>query len=342
MTQLNARIQRLRERQTDRDSKQFFVDAAAGTFTGRAQQDALAYIIRSSSRVPPTYTAKTYEEADRVRNQILAGLNATLFPVEFDHQGSVTNDTHVRFYSDVDLLQLTRRFTFVERAPSPPSPYSGDPVDHLLQQRAATVHVLRAAFPAASVDDSGSKCIAISGGSLARKIDVVPAAWFDTVAWESTRDKTWRGVNVLDSAKRTTTRNMPFHHNALIAERDAATNGRFRGLVRLAKSLKYDADNALDISSYDLTGLCYALPIHHYNATSTTYHPACLQALALFARDLIQNPSQRTGLTVPNGTRELFGSDGITVPALHAWCEEAFALLNDLGSQHTLQAPRYV
>ena len=61
------------------------------------------------------YTTKTYEEGDRVEAQLGKSLNAqTLAVVEFEYQGSVTNNTHIKAHSDVDLLALHAHFHTIQ------------------------------------------------------------------------------------------------------------------------------------------------------------------------------------------------------------------------------------
>jgi len=330
VTALQNRIRRLQERQTDRDNQRVILKSTARSFTGRTQDDALAYISQASAPVPQTYTQNTYSEAERVRNQLEQGLQREGLGVEFEYQGSVTSDTHIRFYSDIDLLTLTTKFTFVKPPLQPTSPYQGNATQDLYDLRLKSVGVLRNAFPAATVDDSGPMCIAISGGSLRRKIEVVPASWLNTAEWNQSGQKMWRGLHVLDAKRFITIANMPFLHNARIDERDVTTRGRFRGLVRLAKSIKYDAEPQVEASSYDLTGLCYALPTSQYASSNGIDDPASLLELVKFANVLIQDPSRRQALRVPNGTRALFGPDGMDVSDLAHWCREAVDLLNDV------------
>jgi hypothetical protein len=161
-------LERLQQRRTDRE--------ASGTIggdglakLGKALPDtpskAYRYVVGSMEPLEPKYTEIAYREAGRITNQLAERLGHQGFAVEFEHQGSVTNGTHIKVYSDIDVLVCTKTFWFVQPPVVPTRPYQGNPIDHLLEMRAACDTALRGAFPEATVDSSGSKSIRISGGS---------------------------------------------------------------------------------------------------------------------------------------------------------------------------------
>ena len=51
-------------------------------------------------------------------------------------------------------------------------------------------------------------------------------------------------------------RNKPFMHNYNINDKDVKTGG-LRKVIRLLKTLKYDAEKDVKISSYDIASLAY-------------------------------------------------------------------------------------
>jgi hypothetical protein len=108
-------------------------------------------------------------------------------PVIFDHQGSVTNDTHIKLHSDIDLRVITDKYVDLQPPLTPTVPYPGKPLTDLLAIRTTAIDSLGRAFPAAEVDDTKSRCVSISGGSLSRKVDVVACHWLHTQDYERTR-----------------------------------------------------------------------------------------------------------------------------------------------------------
>ena len=94
-----------------------------------AQSDSVKYVIGAMQPIDPEYTKNTYKQAERVRSQLENRLTDTC---EFKYQGSVTNDTHIKAKSDIDLLVIIYKFFTLENPQVPKSPYKGDPLKDLL------------------------------------------------------------------------------------------------------------------------------------------------------------------------------------------------------------------
>jgi hypothetical protein len=160
-------LERLQQRRTDREASGN-VGGDGLVRLGKALPDtpskAYRYVVGSMEPLDSKYTEIAYREAGRITNQLSDRLGHQGFAVEFEHQGSVTNGTHIKVYSDIDVLVFTKAFWFVQPPLVPIRPYDGNPIEHLLEMRAACDTALRSAFPEATVDSDGSKSIRISGG----------------------------------------------------------------------------------------------------------------------------------------------------------------------------------
>jgi hypothetical protein len=267
-------------------------------------KQAYDYLIETMEAVPDDDTARSWEESKRVEKQLDRALANAGFDVEFANQGSVTNNTHIRVHSDIDLLVCTKVFYFLEPPLKPTTPWPGNPIDHVCRLRDACVVALAAAYPAANVNDSGAKALSISGGSLRRKVDVVPGSWLHGPDYFLSGDPEHRGVKILDSKTLKWIHNYPFHHNRHIDARDLETGGNLRRLIRLFKSLRADAEIATKLSSYDIAGFCFNIPPEMLGkafSPSQLIEPAARLALAVS-----QDPELRSSLRVPNGTRRVF------------------------------------
>jgi hypothetical protein len=75
--------------------------------------------------IDPAYTAKTYSEAERVKNQIQKNLQNGV-AVSFEHQGSVPLNTHIKIHSDLDILAILTNFFSLESPQVPAYPYKAD------------------------------------------------------------------------------------------------------------------------------------------------------------------------------------------------------------------------
>lgn len=191
--------------------------------------------------------------------------------------------------------------------------------------RADAVAVLKSKFPEVEIDSSPGKAITLKGGSLARKIDVVVGNWWDTELWKEHKSKVVRGIRIVDTKGPSLIKNKPFLHNYRINERDKKTGG-LRKVIRLLKTLKYDADSPLAMSSYDIASLAWNMEDGALSVAPNQY-----LELAKNARDEIRrfivDENARSALLVPNGTRKVFGSGAATVASLEELHREAVDLI---------------
>lgn len=298
-------ISGLRKRRTDEETGRVrLVKEALSKSLPDSPAKAHAYITETMEAVPKEYTDLTFEECTRVERQLERALKDAGYAAEFANQGSTTNNTHIKVHSDIDLLVCTKVFHF--RAPplKVETRWEGDPVEHVRGIRDVCLSTLAGAYPAARVDGSGAKALSISGGSLRRKVDVVPGSWVWTSGFVTSSHPEDRGVKILDLSGPRWIENYPFHHNRCLAARDKLAGGNLRKIIRFLKSVKCDAEVADQLSSYDISGLCYNLP------DSVLYSVTDELRMALgacqFALQVAKDEGLRGRLKVPNGTREVF------------------------------------
>ena len=294
------------------------------------QSDSVKYVLGAMQPIDPEYTKATYAEGDRVWNQLEKNLKISC---KLKYQGSVTNDTHIRAKSDIDLLTVIDKFITLERPQEPSSPYQGDPVQDLRDLRKEEIQILDGAFPEVKVDASGSKSISLEGGSLKRKIDVVPCNWFNTNKYAETGNDVYRAVQVLDADTGERIKNTPFLHNALIDQRDRSVNGGLRKAARLMKSLKYDTES-IDLSSYDIVSIAYNIDQELLNLTSGL-ELTLLQSCCDYCERLLQDGYMRDQIYVPDGHRKVFENGHATRLGLEQMTRELVALRNDVLNENS-------
>lgn len=270
------------------------------------ESDICKYILGAMQEVDEIYTKNTFEEAERIQNQLDKIKNKDL-NFEYRYQGSVSNNTHIKAHSDIDILVITDRFVTLENPQVPSNPYKGNPEKDLLELRVACEEHLTKAFYAAEVDCSGAKSICLKGGSLRRKIDVVPSNWFNTNDYKETKNEVFRGIYVLDKYKMNRIKNTPFYHNYLIDKKDSKCCGNFRKLVRLMKNLKADSENNIDFSSYDITGLVYNMDDSKFLVGSN--HLKLVKQLKFFIDEVYRNREFRENLYVTDKSRKIFDNN---------------------------------
>ncbi len=271
------------------------------------------YAIGAMEAVDADYTRISLEIAERVGRQLLSALSGD-YSIDFRLQGSVPLDVHIRGVSDVDLLNLDDSFlTYATAGPRSQrggytNPTTRTSIGVLSSLRAASASALRKAFPAAEVDASGSKAIKISGGSLARPVDVVPSHWHDNVQYQASGNEVDRTVTILDSKANRTIDNLPFVHIARVRQRCDSTHGGLRKGIRLAKNVKADAireGTKINLPSFDIAAIMYHAD-QNALAACQFYELAVLAETQRHFDHLATNHAHAKTLLVPDGSRRIF------------------------------------
>lgn len=308
-------------------------EAQLRTFAKKAAIDNEAYewLVEATEPIEEKYTNQTFEQGDRVRDQLKENLSAS-YSSEFEYQGSVTSDTHVRYHSDIDLLVLSGVFTTYPASHPLSNPVSDEVVaDSLMSMRGDAIKILSTQFPRAIIDDSGTKAVAISGGSLTRDIDVVFCNWWNTQAYLDNKVRANRGIQVLNAGSSKRIGNMPFLHNWHINDKDNRVEGGLRKAIRLLKNLKYDKEPEAKISSYDIAAIAFRMADADLTVAPGSYLKLA-RNVSNYLNKLISDTALRESLFVPNGTRKIFGDEGANLTALREITVELDSLLGEISS----------
>jgi hypothetical protein len=274
------------------------------------------YALGSMQEVSADYTRISIETAQRVGARLEQGLTNAGFAVEFRLQGSVPLNTHIRGVSDVDLLNLDKNFTsyYVAGARARAGLYgpsaTRSSMEVLSALRRESERILKNAYPAVTVNTSGAKAIHLSGGSLARPVDVVPSIWLDTISYQSSGQEHDRGVTILNKEVPTTLDNLPFLHIKRVSDQDAVTLGGLKKAIRLCKNVKSDAEEGgktIALGSYEIAGILYHADAAAFRAGSL-YELAILAETQRYLDWLYHNPLAAQQLMVPDGSRKIFDS----------------------------------
>lgn len=299
----DIKLDNLKKRRTSTDNFFMFGESVSSSpllesYEKLSEEKSIKYAIGAMEEVGKKYTLATIEEGERVKNHL-----KEIDRIEFEYQGSVTNNTHIRENSDIDILVITKKYFALEPPLKPTNPYSGSPNDDLLNLRKECFNILKDKFPKVKIDDSGAKSIALDGGSLKRKVDVVPANWYDTIKYNEERKRHYRGVEILDKYKNERILNTPFYHNELLEIKDKITNQNYKKIVRLLKTLKADSERKISFSSYDITAIAYCISNEIYFIEDT---PLLLIENILKELKKLVNSKNTMDLEVPDKSRKIF------------------------------------
>ncbi|MBD5432891.1 MAG: hypothetical protein HDR35_01115 [Treponema sp.] len=292
-------------------SKSFGVEA----YYSIKNATAWKYAKDGMSEVPNDYSEKSFEEGNRIIDQ----LKGRLSQVEFRFQGSVTTRTNIKSYSDIDLLVITTKFFSLEKGIPNLNPYKGNSMQDLQKLREKCISILKEIYYTAGVEPH-AKSIKISGGSLKRMIDVVPANWYDTKEYRRENNEIYRGVEVFNAEEKKRFANFPFLLKEQIEKKDKDTNGYYRKCVRLAKNLKCDSETKIleNFSSYDIQSLFFYMDFDYLRQQKDDFY--VIPKVVEYLQDLISHSQKFLSLEVIDGTRKI--SDRVSQKELRALFDE--------------------
>jgi hypothetical protein len=316
----STKLQNLINRRGDSQyiQKSFSADSLSSIFSEGALRtekyfnidfpDSVKYTLGAMAEVDAEYTQNTFKEGERIKSQ-LNDLKNDRFNISFEFQGSTTNNTHIKQHSDIDLLVLQENFLFNSLSGST---YQGDWKREQSSLRQSCYEKLKNIYYNATVDNSGKFAISITGGSLKRKIDVVPACWDMKIYQTNQYNEALKGVRVYTKNCDDFNVNYPFLNNELIEEKDNRCYGNYRKAVRLLKTLRSDSSRQVDMSSYDIVALLYHMDDSNYHVSSQ--YLALVKNITGYLVHLTQNASIFYNMEVPDGTRKI--SDKTTIDIL--------------------------
>jgi hypothetical protein len=322
------RLEHLKQRRQDVLTKAFSVSES---FKRNQYGEAITYTLEAMEPIDESYTRNTYDACERIQGHLKKGLSEYKIEAAFRYQGSVPTNTHIKLYSDIDLLTIHEGFVTLEPPQKPTYPYQGNPVANLKDMRNKVYRILDSVYSAAKIDDSGSKALNISGGSLNRTIDLIFCNWYDSVKYTETADADYRGINLLDRDNDRRILNFPFMHIYFINTKDVQVSGNVKRLIRLLKTLRSDADEEIKVSSYDIASLVFRMD-NSLLMASKLKRLDLLDNCNSFLKKVISDSTFRDSLHVANSTRTIFCDDGAKLAEVVKLQKELNELIQDINS----------
>lgn len=326
MINFESRLQRLKDRRQGTKERVLFENNMSSytAYDPRQQENyelltesaAIKYTIGAMAEVDPTSTRISIEEGDRVANTLISLLETAGIYAAKEIQGSVALNIHIKGHSDVDMLILKDDIILVQTPRLDGTGcYAADQrpmVDIIKELRLQSELKLTSRYHQANVDCTGNKSIALDGGSLKRKVDIVPACWYHSHTYQQSGKKHDKEVRIYHKAEHALYGNHPFLHIKKVNEKDALYSGNLKRVVRLMKNLVADMPDykkrvAKKLSSYDLTAIGYEMndQLQCPNYMSL----ALVEKLRVHLFLLFTFKSIRDLLFVPDGSRKVFDSE---------------------------------
>ena len=306
------------------------------------ETSGVKYAVGAMAAVDATSTRLSETEGNRVADSLIKSLNANGENVEKRMQGSVPLNIHIKGYSDVDMLIIVKTPVNIESPRVDPSRYSQAtdprPLKEIVRDvRRKSEVILPRNFPAANVEISNNKSIEVSGGSLSRKVDIVPAFWYDSIAYQRSGVESDRGIKIYHKSDDDVILNYPFKHINRVNDRDDLYSGNLKCVIRLMKNMiadmpDYKKSKAKKLSSYDLSGIGYHMG-QALNA-SEYLRLGLVEACRVYLNLLMENKEYRESILVPDDTRIIF-DQGAKLDALEILSKEmedlAFSIFKELS-----------
>lgn len=358
----NVLLERLNSRM---NPDKIFVTKSFSSELGSIPQSGIfLYIKKAMLGVEPEYTQNSKEAGRKVREKLESELNN----VSFEYQGSVMTNTHIRGYSDIDLLAISEKFyTFDQyginaalndyqkiyqldrfqigrlQAAAGGGGYTQGLSD-LRNLRIDSERILNSYY--LHVDNSKPKSIKVSVTNPKREVDVVIANWYKNANFYIKDDKTMLGIKVFvkgdtPGQDKELAPDFPFLSIARINGKDSEVNGRLKKMIRFLKTLKYDSDytDNIKLTSFDFNAICYEIDASKYRDKD---YLDLVTVVYNQLKSLANNPIHRNSLMSVDGYEAIFknpdGSENTEkVQSLKIIITEIESVMSDINEE-TLKA----
>lgn len=320
------RLANLKARRYD----EVLLKADVSEYFGRSVvSSSLEYLVESMRPIDKKYNEVTLNAAANVQTHLERDLKLS-FSRAYRKQGSVMTNTNIKLHSDIDLLTIIDRYQFLAPALLPAKyPYQGEPDEDIVLLRKQSTDIMELKYD--DVDKSGSKSISIYNKNLRRKVDIVFSFWYDTQEYLTNFNEYYRGIYLFDFDKHIKELDYPFAHIQNVNHKASTTNdGSCKG-IRILKTLKADAENDIELSSFQLTSLVCDIE------DSSLYYTKGgeLKIAVNISKQLghmISSATYRHAIKSPNGTENPFKDDKCLI-SLTMLKRDLDKLIQDCGGE---------
>lgn len=243
--------------------------------------EVLTYVRLAMKSVQPKYTQRSKAAAEHVKQHLSKEING----VTFRYQGSIMTNTHIKGFSNIDLLAISDKFhsndaSNIKQALFNPESSArinqsslgkevdtANVIDELKTLRYKSETVLNKTYN--QCDIFKPKAIKIKNLNLNIEVDTVIANWYNDTSLSTNTREDYRGVQIYNKDTNSRERaNYPFLSTKRINERSSETNGRLQKMIRFLKNSKVNSDKNIDLSSFDINAICYDISTSCYKNLS--------------------------------------------------------------------------
>ena len=316
---------RLKNIQNRRFDKELNESILSKSFSSSSIPQNVKYLKEYMQEIDSKYNNRTMEAAKKVKKHLEDNLKLN-FSLAYRTQGSIMTSTNIKFHSDFDILTIIDDYYCFEKDLENNNTYKGYPYLDITNLRDQSEKIMDNIYD--EVDKTGTKSITIFNKSLKRKVDIIFCFWFNTKRYEESGDEFYRGIYLFDFCNKEKIKDYPFAHIDEVNSKGDLTNDGSRKCIRLLKSLKEDADEEINLSSFHLTSI-----VHSIENSRIYYRTDEELQLAIETSNEIDNliscSSYRKSIKSPNGIENPLIEENI-VPELKKLKKDLDSLISDV------------
>lgn len=316
-----------------------------------ADRDAAKFVKLAMSPVDDSYTQRSKQAGNNVRDW----LKSKQTNVDYAFQGSVMTNTHIKGYSDIDLLTLCDKFygTEIDKVRNILQQayngytwgdeeklrtfdrnfthYTGSGLQDLRDLRKENETLLAQRY--VICDTTKAKAIRIKNQNLNMDVDVVTASKHQSIRHIlHDYDNAYLGVCIYDKVKDCQLdADYPFLRIQLMNQRGLDTGDRFKKMIRFLKNLRSQSAKGINLTSFEINSICYDIPTCKY---SSDYYLQLVNVLYEKMALLCNNSIEADKLKSVDGTEYVFRNKTEKVQQLKALTAEVKHVLDDLQSNN--------
>ncbi|SDF43888.1 Nucleotidyltransferase domain-containing protein [Mucilaginibacter pineti] len=316
--------------------------------------DVLEYVRYAMNGVEPAYTQRSKDAGENVKTHLT---NGGITNASYRYQGSIMTNTHVKGYSDIDLLVISDKFYSVDvhnvkgilnessrqihyssnqifrlQVENAVSSYNGNSLDDLRKLRLDSEYILKNKY--IIHDLTKPKSIKITNSGLRRDVDIVIANWYDDITSVINGKGDNRGIQIYNKDYHIQGKaDYPFISIERINNKSTITSGRLKKMIRFLKNLKGKSTLAIELSSFDFNAICYDIDQAKYQ--NLIFHQL-VPVLYTQLKTLATNQTAADNLVSVDGREYIFRNQPHKMESLKNLVIEIESIVADLKSNRVL------
>lgn len=237
-------VEKLKKRRYDEALREHVLSEA---FHQSGYSDCLKYILESMVEIDASYAYKVYASSRKIHETLSKSLKKMGYDVDYRYQGALKTYTNILLYGDVEIVVIKKNV-------------SKQPHKDMQSLAAEILNILSKDNEYKSIDYSDKTRIRIIAQKPTCEIDILPSMWVNSAEYLKTRNEIYRGITEFDFKSKKVKKYLPFLNIARINSRDNHTNGNFKALSRLLKTIKADHPEHIHLRESEINGILYNIP----------------------------------------------------------------------------------